>query len=249
MHLLRLFLTAWLAFGIVTVFFLFWLCTRTARRLNDIEPLTPLNDSVVPSYGDRRISRRDEFFWRVATAIAMVAVSAMLLVPSLDRLSPLPAGLELVHHKAPFRRVLPQSGGVATKTIMMEPQATKTERAAVADTPPGGATPSSFQKIGNPKRHSAYESEAGVVAQDTVVGYGRRPPGSSQEIGNPKRYSAYESEADVVAQDQDTVVHYGRRRPGSSQKIGNPKRHSAYESEADVVAQDTVVRYGRRPSR
>ncbi len=32
MHLLRLFLTAWLALGIVTVSFLFWLCMRTAAK-------------------------------------------------------------------------------------------------------------------------------------------------------------------------------------------------------------------------
>jgi hypothetical protein len=35
MHLLRWFLAAWLALGIVTVSFLFWLCTRTATAVKD----------------------------------------------------------------------------------------------------------------------------------------------------------------------------------------------------------------------
>jgi hypothetical protein len=44
MHFLRLFFLAWLAFGTVTVFLLFWLCKRTAARLKD-----PLPDiSAVP---------------------------------------------------------------------------------------------------------------------------------------------------------------------------------------------------------
>jgi len=226
MHLLRLFLAAWLALGIFTVFFLFWLCKRTARRTNaidkpvldqetfqqllaaaytlqeqnclpvketkadssrtlslalesvpmaqsDVEPLASLN-SVVPSSRDRRIPRSDEFFWSVATAVGMAALFALLLVTSLDRLSPLPARLEVVEQHVQFRKVLPQSGGVATKTIMMEPQATKTERPVVADKPPGRSAPAPANKtIVNPKRHSAYESEADIVAQDTVVRYGR----------------------------------------------------------------------------
>jgi hypothetical protein len=44
MHLLRLFFTAWLALGAVTVFLLFWICMRTAAKVKD-----PLPDiSVVP---------------------------------------------------------------------------------------------------------------------------------------------------------------------------------------------------------
>ena len=35
MHLLRLFLTAWLVLGTVTVSFLFWLCMRTATKDKD----------------------------------------------------------------------------------------------------------------------------------------------------------------------------------------------------------------------
>jgi hypothetical protein len=35
MHLIRLFLTAWLALGVVTAFLLFWLCKRTAAPVED----------------------------------------------------------------------------------------------------------------------------------------------------------------------------------------------------------------------
>jgi len=34
MHLLRLFLMAWLSLGILTVFLLFWLCKRTAATVS-----------------------------------------------------------------------------------------------------------------------------------------------------------------------------------------------------------------------
>jgi hypothetical protein len=229
MHFLRFFLMAWLALGIITVFFLFWLCKRTAQRTNilhrpvldqdafqqllaaayalqeqnrlpvketrtdssqtvslplesvpmaesDFEPLASLNDSAVPSSRDRRTPQSDEFFWRVATAIAMAALFALLLGASLDRLSPRPAGLEVIQQELPFRRVLPQSGGVATKTIVMEPQATKTgtNERTVADSHGRSAPAPGRKTIVKRTRHSIYESEADVVAQDTVVRYGRR---------------------------------------------------------------------------
>jgi hypothetical protein len=142
---------------------------------SDLESPASLNDSAVPNYPGWRIARSDDAFWKAATAIAMVAVSAMLLFASLDRLSPLPRGLEVVQQEVPFHRALPQGGAVAPGTSMMEPEATETERPDVAETPPGSATSGSSHKIGNPKRHSAYESEADVVARDTVVRYsGRR---------------------------------------------------------------------------
>jgi hypothetical protein len=268
MHLLRLFLMAWLSLGIVSVFLLFWLCKRTAARLkepseltsgaadvsrqstnaldkpvlhremlqqllaaaytlreqnkplvheakadstqtvsltelpqesvlrqSDVEPLAPFNTSTVPSSRARMVRRptpqSDVSFWRIATAVAiMAAFSALLVVASGDRLSPLPAGLilpsEVVQQEVPFRRGIPivtdlaQGGGVGAKTVVME-QATKTgptriERSVVANKPLGGTTPASVQKILNPKRYSTYESEGDVIAQDTVVRYTRHTP-------------------------------------------------------------------------
>jgi hypothetical protein len=204
MHLLRLFLAIWIEFGIVTVFFLYWLVTRTARHIDtldkpvpdqdsfqqllaasytlqeqdrplvketkgsqtvslrpepvhmahsDLEPSAHLNGSVVPTSRDRRIPRSDKFFGRVATAVAMISLFALVLVSSHDRFSPLPARLEVIQQEVPLRRGLPQSEGVGTKTIT-----------------PAAA----HKKIVNPTRHSIYESEADMVAPDTVVRYSRR---------------------------------------------------------------------------
>jgi len=227
MHFLRLFLVAWLAFGIVTVLFLFWLCKRTAERTStphkpvldertfqqllaaafalqeqnlappketkvdssqpvflpvpiaqSVEgPLVSLNDSAVPSSPGRRIPRSNLFFWRVATATVMVALVALLLVSSVDRLLPLPAKLEVPQQEVPFHKVLPQSGGAATKAILTEPQATKTDpskRTVGADKPGRSEFAPAQKTIVNPARHSLYESEADMVAPDTVVRYGRR---------------------------------------------------------------------------
>jgi hypothetical protein len=230
MHLLRLFLATWIEFGIVTVFFLYWLAKRTARHINtldkpvldqdsfqqllsaaytlqeknrslvketkgdssqtvllrpepvqmahsDLEPSVHLNGPVVPPSRDRRIPGSDEFFWRAATAVAMVSLFALLLVSSHDRLSPLPARLEVIPQEVPLRRVLPQSDEVGTKTITMEPQATRTgpnEQTLNADKPGRSVPAAAHKKIVNPPRHSIYESEADMVAPDTVVRYSRR---------------------------------------------------------------------------
>jgi hypothetical protein len=227
MHLLRLFLAVWIEFGVVTVFFLYWLVTRTARHINtldkpvldqdsfqqllsaaytlqeknrslvqetkadssqtvslrpepvqmahsDLKPSAHLNGSVVPTSRDRRIPGGDECFWRVATAVAMVSLFALLVVSSHD---PLPARLEVIQQEVPLRRVPPQSDEVGTKAITMEPQATKTwpNRQTLDADKPGRSVPAAaHQKIVNPTRHSIYESEADMVAPDTVVRYSRR---------------------------------------------------------------------------
>lgn len=161
---------------------------------SDVEPLAPFKTSTVPSSRARMVRRptpqSEVSFWRIATAVAIAAVLALLVVASSDRLSPLPSGLvlpsEVVQQKVPFRRGIPivtdlaQGGGVGAKTVVME-QATKTgptriERSVVANKPLGGTTPASVQKILNPKRYSTYESEGDVIAQDTVVRYTRHTP-------------------------------------------------------------------------
>jgi hypothetical protein len=226
MHLLGLFLAAWLVLGIVTIFFLFWLCKRTAQRANtlgrpvldrdefqqllaaantlqeqshfpveetraessravsvrlkslpiansDVDILPSRNDSIVPNPHGRLI-RSDEFFWKIATAVAMAAVIALLLVTSLDRLSPLPAGLELVHQEAPSHKIPPQISPASAKTSKMQPQITTTENSAVVNKPGKSAAAAAHKRIMNRARHSIYESEAGLVAPDTVMRYGRR---------------------------------------------------------------------------
>jgi hypothetical protein len=139
----------------------------------------------------RRISPSNELFWRAATVAATAAVLALLLGASIGRFSPLPAGVALpsepVQQPVPFRRakrmvtIPPQSGGVSTKTVVMEPHAATrtgpTEQTVVADNLPGtSASPASARNtIVKPNRvHSAYESEADIVAPNTLVRYGAR---------------------------------------------------------------------------
>ena len=144
---------------------------------SDLEPSVHLNGSVVPPSRDRRIRRSYKFFWRVATAVAMVSLFALLLVSSHDRLSPLPARLEVIQQEVPLRRVLLQSDEVGMKTITMESQATKTgpnEQTLDADKPGRSVPAAAHKRIVNPPRHSIYESEADMVAPDTVVRYSRR---------------------------------------------------------------------------
>jgi hypothetical protein len=243
MHLLRLFLVVWIEFGIVTVFFLYWLAKRTARHIDtpdkpvlnqdsfqqllsaaytmqeknrslvreaqadsaqtvlvtelplesvppqsDVEPSAPFRTSTVPSSRARTVRRpapqSEVFFWRIAAAVAMTAVSALLLVALSDRLSPLPSQLvlpsDVVQQQVPFRTAThivtdsAQGNAAGTKMVMMEPKATKTEpneRTVDAHKPGRSAA---HQTIVNPARHSIYESEADMVAPDTVVRYSRR---------------------------------------------------------------------------
>jgi hypothetical protein len=98
-------------------------------------------------------------FWRVATVVAVAAVVPLLLV--------------------------------GTKTVVMEPLAAAktgtTARTVVAEQPPRDrATAYSAQKkpIVNPNRAPSYESEADVVAKDTVVRYGPCSAAPHRQPGN-----------------------------------------------------------------
>jgi len=133
----------------------------------------------------KRISPNNDLFWKSATVAAMAAVSALLLAAWIDQPSPLPAGLALpseqLQQQVPFRKAAssgtaqPQSGRVSSRTLVMEPPATTNEPTAIDDLPRGTAAPFSAQKtIANANRHSTYESEAGIVAPDTIVRYGPR---------------------------------------------------------------------------
>jgi hypothetical protein len=225
MHLLRLLFAAWLAVGAATVFFLFWLCKRTAGRIttldkpvldedtfqqllaaaytlkeqhsqpvkkteadsswtvslplasipmaqSDVASLASLNHSPVPSSSERR-TRSDQLFWRVATAVAVAAVFGLLLVASTDRLSPVPAGVDVVHQEVPFHEVLPRNSKVSATTVT-QPQTMKIEQSVVADQPRRRAATPQRKTMVNPIRHSIYESEADMVAPDTVMRYGKR---------------------------------------------------------------------------
>ncbi len=145
----------------------------------DGERLASLNHSVVTgaARGSRRkimrarTSRSDELFWRVARVAAMAAVSALVLVASVGRLSPLPAALEGLQQELPFRR------GVVTKVLIIAPQTIKIGPASLAsdaDAPPETVFARGQKMIKTLSARSSYDSEGEVVAQDTVVRYGKR---------------------------------------------------------------------------
>jgi hypothetical protein len=141
---------------------------------SDLEPSASRTRSAVPNSRDTRIP--DEFFWNVAAAIAMVSLFALLFVSSHDRLSPLPANLEVIQQEVPFRRVLAQSDEVSTKAMAREPPAMKigrNEQTVDAEKPGRSVPVAAHKNIVHLTRHSSYESEADMVAPDTVVRYRR----------------------------------------------------------------------------
>jgi hypothetical protein len=157
------------------------------------QPMLPVHRPVPAAkrsscYGTvrRRISHGNELFWKVTTVAAITAVLVLLLGTSIDSLSPLPAGLALTseefRQQVPFQRATPivtvlARSGADTKTIAMEPQATNTRSPEQTVAPKkaagGSTTPASAKKTAvSPNLvASAYESEADVVAPDTVTRY------------------------------------------------------------------------------
>jgi hypothetical protein len=108
----------------------------------------------------KRVSQSHELFWGAAMVVAAAALSALLLV--------------------------------GMKAVVMEPaEAAKTgptERTVIGGKPRGiRETPASRQRTTvNPNGpHSTYESEADVVAKDTVVRYGKRSAAPHLQAVNP----------------------------------------------------------------
>jgi hypothetical protein len=105
-------------------------------------------------------SLTDELFWKAATVVTVAGVSALLLGATIYRLSPLPGKLalpsEAAQKQVPFHR---------TKRLV--------------------TVPASPQKpIAKPNRPpSSHDSEADVVAEDTVVRYGARSAAPRLQAG------------------------------------------------------------------
>jgi len=140
----------------------------------------------------KRFSRNNEFFWKVAAVAAMAALSVLFLAAWIDQPSPLPTGLalpsEVLQQQVPFRKAQrvataqPRSGRVSTRTFVTEPsEAAKsgsTEPTAVVDEPPERNVTPAQKTIASPNYHSTNDSEADLVAPDTVVRYRTRPDAS-----------------------------------------------------------------------
>ena len=163
----------------------------------------------------RQIDQSNKLFWRVATALAMPAVLGVLLAAPIDRLSPLPDGLvlppELLQQPVPFRKAQPMATppaqtGVGRKAALTEPRVMATPGAneqVVADQPIADELIADepiadelipdkpMERDANPASagkaviHSAYESEADVVAQNTVVRYGPQSPAVRPQAQKP----------------------------------------------------------------
>jgi hypothetical protein len=133
----------------------------------------------------RRIGRTDEFFWGIATAVAMASVSVLLLGASINHFSPLPAGLappsEAVQRQWPSQRekpitaILDRSSGVGNEKVATEPdvatEGVPLQRSSAAQ-PPRARPTYSHKKTLNRRHHSTHAREADIVAPNTVVRYG-----------------------------------------------------------------------------
>lgn len=156
---------------------------KPAQLIPPVQPAAPSTTHY--TIVRRRIIKSDEFFWGIAPAVAMAAVSVLLLGASINYFSPLPAGLEpsseTIQHQAakPIMTSLDQSSGVSDQTVMTEPDAA-TEGSPIqptaTDQRPRGNPSSSHKKTVNRKRHSHHAREADFVAPNTIVRYGRQSP-------------------------------------------------------------------------
>lgn len=98
----------------------------------------------------RRFSLTDEVFWKAATAVAVAAVSTLLLGAAVLRSSPLPAGLALPS----------QTRMAGRKALVADLPAASAAQAEAAAQPPA--------------RRVKRSPEADIIAEDTVIRYGRR---------------------------------------------------------------------------
>jgi hypothetical protein len=144
---------------------------------------------------NKQLFLADELFWKLATVVAVTAVSALLLGASIHRFSPLPAGLSLpsdvAHQPVPFERTkhivtlrAPTSSlgtrEVAPELATVTKTSTRTMLTVVADLPPGSAVSlASVQKtiVKSHRRRIVRYSEPDIVAPDIVIHYGTSSAG------------------------------------------------------------------------
>ena len=157
--------------------------SRPARAMPAVHP--PVSSAPHDSTARRRITKSDEFFWGIATAVAIASVSVLLLGASINHFSPSPAGLappsEGLQHQSSFQKaktvttILDQSSGIGNETIATEPDAAiegAPTQPMVVDHSPGSKPTPFRKKTLNRKHHSAHAREADIVAPNTVIRYG-----------------------------------------------------------------------------
>jgi hypothetical protein len=145
-----------------------------------------------------RITKNNEFFWGIATAVAVASVSVLLLGASINRFSPLPAALarpsEGLQHQSSLQKaraittILDESSGVNNETIATEPDAATQDAPAqrlAVDQPPRSKPASVRKKTLNRKHHSARARQSDIVAPNTVIRYG---PHSTAPLDQAHKY-------------------------------------------------------------
>ncbi|OLB23183.1 MAG: hypothetical protein AUH15_04125 [Acidobacteriales bacterium 13_2_20CM_55_8] len=180
--------------------------------------VVPLMQNAVPvrpnTYRQRLLQKaivqNDEVFWKTATALAMVAVAALLVGASANRFSPLPANVVQrsieAQQPVPFEkaRIVPALPLDAGNKIGALPSAQGSDVArfhpALAIEPAAPRiVPETADRANDrllrtkPRHHSAGHLESDMVAEDTVVRYDKKHPPAShtQAQKNPgvKQYS------------------------------------------------------------
>ena len=173
-------------------------------RLPEKDALEPAQSAVhfaLPLHAHRPVGTRfllsDELFWKVAIAVTVAAVSALLLGASMHRFSPFPARVLLpsevgqkpmpfqgtkliVGSPAPISSVKPNTG--ATELSAAKTAATSIVAPAVIDLPSASVSLASAQtNMMKTRRFHAARSRADIIAKDTVIRYGPDSAFSSLE--------------------------------------------------------------------
>src|SRR5256884_1259515 len=180
--------------------------------------VVPLMQNAVPvrpnTYRQRLLQKaivqNDEVFWKTATALAMVAVAALLVGASANRFSPLPANVVQrsieAQQPVPFEkaRIVPALPLDAGNKIGALPSAQGSDVArfhpALAIEPAAPRiVPETADRANDrllrtkPRHHSAGHLESDMVAEDTVVRYDKKHPPAShtqaQKNSGVKQYS------------------------------------------------------------
>jgi hypothetical protein len=126
----------------------------------------------------KRLFPAERLFWKIAPTVSVVAISLLLVGILFHRFLPLPAGVvwrpEEVPQHVPFSTAKPVKVPAVAKTETRPSQPAPTAKPPMPEMAAGTAPPASPQaQVAKPKRRSTY-SEADVVAEDTVVRYGKR---------------------------------------------------------------------------
>src|SRR2546428_9378696 len=182
--------------------------TRRAKTVfrEQLPQVVPLMQNAVPvrpnTYRQRilqkRVIQNDEVFWKTATVLAMVAVAALMVGASANRFSPLPANV--VQRSIEAQQPVPFEKARIVPALQLPPahgsDVARFHPALAIEPAVPRIVPESRQDRlvrAKPRHHSAGHLESDMVAEDTVVRYGKKHPSAShtqaQKNSGVKQYS------------------------------------------------------------